>query len=206
MVDGEIPYGFRPGRSQHDALDALAYLREAPGGEVHPGAADQHQADAGETPGDQGDALSHVPPAGARVGALAGAGAALLLRVSRRAHHLAAHDGVRLPRGPVLAARADAAQPEGLCPVAADQVARCTLDSIGQGPTPVAAIPLSRQTPEVGAECGRSAGSDLSGGRGVTRVPTGMACHQGRTSVGLRRSPPWHRQPPYCRRLSVPRR
>ena len=31
----------------------------------------------------------------------------------------------------------------------------------------------SRPTPEVGAECVSSACSDLSGGRGVTRVPTG---------------------------------
>lgn len=73
-----------------------------------------------------------------------------------------------------LAARADAAQPEGLHPVAADEAARRALDPIRQGPTPLAAIPLSRQTPEVGAECVSSARSDLSGGRGVTRVPSGM--------------------------------
>src|SRR5215207_9266511 len=37
------------------------------------------------------------------------------------------------------------------------------------------ATAASRPTPEVGAECVSSARSDLSGGRGVTRAPTGKA-------------------------------
>src|SRR5215208_5009846 len=40
-----------------------AHLREAPGREVHPGAAHHRRADAYQAPGDQGDALPHVPPA-----------------------------------------------------------------------------------------------------------------------------------------------
>ena len=96
------------------------------------------------------------------------------LRVSRRADQLAADHVVRVPRGLALAARAHAAQPESLRPVAADEAARRALDSIRQGPAPLAATTLHRPTPEVGAECVSSARSDLSGGRGVTRVPTGM--------------------------------
>src|SRR4051794_19572503 len=63
---------------------------------------------------------------------------------------------------------------ERLRPLAADEAARRapdSPDSIRQDPTPLAAITLPRPTPEVGAECVSSACSDLSGGRGVTRVP-----------------------------------
>ena len=52
--------------------------------------------------------------------------------------------------------------------------ARRALAAARQGPAPVSAATLHRQTPEVGAECVSSARSDLFGGRGVTRVPTGM--------------------------------
>ena len=51
---------------------------------------------------------------------------------------------------------------------------RRALDTIRQNPAPLAAATLPRPTPKVGAECVGSARSDLSGGRGVTRVLTGM--------------------------------
>ena len=51
---------------------------------------------------------------------------------------------------------------------------RRALAAARQGPTPLAATTLPRPRPEVGAECVSSARSDLSGGRGVIRVPTGM--------------------------------
>lgn len=56
----------------------------------------------------------------------------------------------------------------------ADDGDRRALDTIRQNPAPLAATALPRPTPEVGAECVGSARSDLSGGPGVTRVPTGM--------------------------------
>jgi transposase-like protein len=55
-----------------------------------------------------------------------------------------------------------------------EMAARRAVAAARQGPAPVSAATLHRQTPEVGAECVSSARSDLSGGRGVTRVPTGM--------------------------------
>jgi hypothetical protein len=51
---------------------------------------------------------------------------------------------------------------------------RRALASTRQDQPPVSATTLHRQTSKVGAECVSSARSDLSGGRGVTRVPTGM--------------------------------
>ena len=52
---------------------------------------------------------------------------------------------------------------------------RRALAATRQDPTSLAAATLPRQTPEVGAECVSSARSDLSGGRRVTCVPTGMS-------------------------------
>ena len=57
---------------------------------------------------------------------------------------------------------------------------------------PISAATLHRQTREVGAECVSSARSDLSGGRGVTRVPTGANAlpeSPGRRSWNSARSP-----------------
>ena len=58
-------------------------------GTVHSGAAYHRQADASQTRRDQGGAEPHAPRAGARTGALAGAGDARLPRVSRRADQFA---------------------------------------------------------------------------------------------------------------------
>jgi hypothetical protein len=55
-------------------------------------------------------------------------------------------------------------------------------EEAGRRLAPAAAYPPSmaepavrRQTPEVGAVCGKAARTDLCGGRGVTRVPTATA-------------------------------
>src|SRR5580658_2688226 len=41
-------------------------------------------------------------------------------------------------------------------------------------PSPLAQGPFRRQTPEVGAVCGKAARTDLCGGRAVMRVPTAI--------------------------------
>ena len=64
-----------------------------------------------------------------------------------------------------LATRALAPQPEGQRLVDADGTDRRALDATRQDQPSLAAASLPRQTPEVGAECVRSARSDLSGGR-----------------------------------------
>ncbi len=61
--------------------------------------------------------------------------------------------------------------------MAADEADCRALDTIRQNPTSLAAAIFPRPTPEVGAEYVSSARSDLSRGRGVTRVPTGMGLH-----------------------------
>jgi hypothetical protein len=91
-----------------------AHLREGEGRRmVHSGAAHHCQADASQTRRDQGGAEPDAPRAGARTGALAGAGGARLSRVLCRADQFA-EDHVLPPlRRLALATRALAAKPEG---------------------------------------------------------------------------------------------
>jgi hypothetical protein len=123
--------------------------------------------------------------------AAAGDGIALAFCWSH-AHQLAADDSLRFPCGPALAASAHAPQPEGLRPMAADEADCRALNTIRQNPTSLAATTLPRQIPEVGAECVSSARSDLSGGRGVTRVPTGMGDGGGCVHIARRLDPGRH--------------
>ena len=145
-----------------------AHLREGEGRRmVHSGAAHHRQADASQTRRDQGGAEPHAPRAGARTGALAGAGGARLSRVPRRADQFAEDHVLPLSRRVALATRALAPKPEGPRHVGADGADRRALAATRQDQPSLAAIPLPRQTPEVGAECVSSARSDLSGGRRV---------------------------------------
>jgi len=66
---------------------------------------------------------------------------------------------------------AGALQPKGARDLDTDGANRRSVAAARQGPAPVSAATLHRQTPEVGAECVSSARSDLSGGRPVTGVP-----------------------------------
>ena len=145
-----------------------AHLREGEGRRmVHSGAAHHRQADASQTRRDQGGAEPHAPRAGARTGALAGAGGARLSRVPRRADQFAEDHVLQIPRHVALATRALAPKPEGSRHVGADRTDRRALAATRQDQPSLAATPLPRQTPEVGAECVSSARSDLSGGRRV---------------------------------------
>ena len=72
-----------------------------------------------------------------------------------------------ISRRVALATRALAPKPEGPRHVGADGADRRALAATRQDQPSLAAIPLPRQTPEVGAECVSSARSDLSGGRRV---------------------------------------
>ena len=134
---------------------------------VHSGAAHHRQADASQTRRDQGGAEPHASRAGARTGALAGAGGARLSRVPRRADQFAEDHVLPIPRRVALATRALAPKPEGSRHVGADRTDRRALAATRQDQPSLAATPLPRQTPEVGAECVSSARSDLSGGRRV---------------------------------------
>jgi hypothetical protein len=60
------------------------------------------------------------------------------------------------------------------CDVGEDDVDCLALDTNRQNSLPLGVKALSRQTSGVEAKCVSSAGSHLSGGLGVTRVPAGM--------------------------------
>src|SRR5215216_5426212 len=61
--------------------------------------------------------------------------------------------------------------------------------STAANPPPLAQPAICRHAPEVGAVCGKSARTDLCGGREVTRVPT--ATKRRRECVRLRWSSIW---------------
>ena len=124
-------------------------------------------ADASRTRRDQGGAEPNASRAGARTGALAVAGGARLSRVPRRADQFAKDHVLQISRHVALATRALAPKPEGPRHVGADWTDRRALAPTRQDQPSLAAIPLPRQTPEVGAECVSSARSALSGGRRV---------------------------------------
>lgn len=103
----------------------------------------------------------------ARAGALAGAGDARVSRVLCRADQFAEDHFLPPLRRLALAPCALAPKPEGQRVVGADGKDRRALVATRQDQPSLAATSLSRQTPEVGAECVSSARSDLSGGRRV---------------------------------------
>ena len=109
--------------------------------------------------------MRHVPVP--EQGALAGAGGARLSRVPRRADQFAKDHVLQISRHVALATRAPAPKPEGSRYVGADRTDHRALAATRQDQPSLAATPLPRQTPEVGAECVSSARSDLSGGRRV---------------------------------------
>src|SRR5271169_1925345 len=58
--------------------------------------------------------------------------------------------------------------------MAADREARRRLTPQTQNPSSLAPRALRRQTPKVGAGCGKAARTDLCGGTGATRFPTAI--------------------------------
>src|SRR5271165_2806057 len=73
-----------------------------------------------------------------------------------------------------MAAHAPAPQRAGRLDMAEDREARCRMAPQTQNPSSLAARTLRRQTPKVGAVCGKAACTDLCGGTGVTRFPTAI--------------------------------
>ncbi len=108
-----------------------------------------------------------------------------MLRLSRRADQCRCPGGVPRTRDPALAAHAAAAQSEGSDLVGTDHHARRTVASQATHHPPLARQTLRRQTPKVGAVCGKSARTVLCGGRAVRRVPTAIEpCRIGRRAPG----------------------
>src|SRR5580698_5912073 len=105
---------------------------------------------------------------------MAAAGGDGLQRLSCRADQFGRARGLPLQRHQPLAARAVSAWSEGDGDVAADDRAAKSMATQAAHHASVAWPALRRQTPEVGARCGKSARRDLCGRRVVTRVSTAI--------------------------------
>src|SRR6266404_9043915 len=109
-----------------------------------------------------------------RTSGMAQAGCYRLLPVPRGADQQSGTQGIPLSRHRTLATRASAARPEAPHDVAADREARRPMAPQTAHPPPLAKPTLRRQTPKVGAVCGKAARTVLCGGRSVMCVPTAI--------------------------------
>src|SRR5208337_1661058 len=117
---------------------------------------------------------------------MAGANRRRILRLPCRANQQHGVTCVSIPCRCALAPATVPAQPEGVCGVGADGETGGRIPPKAPYPSPLAKCAVCRQTPEVGAECGNPARSDLCGGTGVTRFPT--ANKQGRQMADLQKA------------------
>ena len=107
-------------------------------------------------------------------GAMASAGGARILRVSRRAYQLAGYQRILPPRHQPLAAHAPAAQPEGRRDVGVNGADRQCVAPATSCSSSVAKRAVCRQTPEVGARCPNWARRDLCRGGSAMGIPTAI--------------------------------
>src|SRR5271157_3123405 len=105
---------------------------------------------------------------------MAAAGGGWVLQLPRRADQQPCSLGVPAPHDDTLATGAAAAEPEGPPVVGPDQSAGGRVAPQAENPSSVAERALRRQTPEVGAVCGKAARTVLCGGRPVMGVPTAI--------------------------------
>src|SRR5580700_3993113 len=103
---------------------------------------------------------------------MAGANRRRILRLPCRADQQHGVTCVSLPCRRALAPATVPAQPEGVRGVGADGETGGRISPKAPYPSSVAECAVCCQTPEVGAECGNPARSDLCGGRSVMIVPT----------------------------------
>src|SRR5580700_60215 len=103
---------------------------------------------------------------------MAGANRRRILRLPCRADQQHGVTCVSLPCRRALAPATVPAQPEGVRGVGADGETGGRISPKAPYPSSAAKCAVCRQTPEVGAECGNPARSDLCGGRPVMVVPT----------------------------------
>ena len=152
---------------------------------------DTARPDASAVAGDPGGAAAPDAHDDRRTGRLAAAGDGRVLRLSCRTDQCRRPGGVPAPRDPPLAAHAAAARSEGQDNVAADRRAGRSLASQAEHHSPLAQHTLCRQTPKVGAVCGKPARTVLCGGRPVTGVPTAIVRVQALRAKRNLHSAPW---------------
>ena len=103
---------------------------------------------------------------------MAGANRRRILRLPRRANQQYGVTCVSIPCRRALALAALPSEPEGVCGMGTDGETGRRIPPKAPYPASLAKCAVCRQTPEVGAECGNSARSDLCGGRSAMAVPT----------------------------------
>ena len=107
-------------------------------------------------------------------GQMAGASRQRLLCLPCRPDQRAVTWCIPPPHSAPLGEVAPATKPKGSLRMAEGREASQRLAPQTQDPSPLASGAVCRQTLKVGAQCGSAARWELSGGRGVTRVPTGI--------------------------------
>src|SRR5713226_8709737 len=129
-----------------------------------------------------------------RAGKMAETGRHRILQLSRGADQRSGARRLPLLRHRTLAAHAPAPQPEGSHDLGEDHAARQRLAPPTAHPSSLAVSTLCRHTPKVGAVCGKSARTDLCGGRSAMSVPTAneesagiTECSVGTCEPGARR-------------------
>src|SRR5271154_3277723 len=105
---------------------------------------------------------------------MAQAGCQWLLPIPRGADKWSGPRGIPIPCHRSLAADAPAARRETSNDVAEDRKAGRRLAPQTEYPSSLAKSALRRQTPKVGAVCGKAARTVLCGGRSVMSVPTAI--------------------------------
>src|SRR5271166_4041139 len=119
---------------------------------------------------------------------MAAAGGGWVLQLPRRADQQPRSLGVPTLCDDTLATGAAAAEPEGPPVVGSDQRAGGRVAPQAEAPSSVAECALRRQTPEVGAVCGKAARTVLCGGRPVMGVPTAIRAKPGHDDWGAGRA------------------
>ena len=150
------------------------HLRQIAQGRLPDQTEDPSRPHAGKAEGGQGRSAPTHAPDHRRARPMAGAGRRGVFQLLRRADQRPRAQRLPSPYPRPLAAHAPAAQPAGPYDMGPDERLGARFPPHAPSPSPLAQRPFRRQTPEVGAVCGKAARTVLCGGRAVMRVPTAI--------------------------------
>ena len=163
-------------------LGLCLHQRQIPTGRLPDQAEVSRGSHDGEAAGDKGSVAKAKARANSRGREVARASRRRILRLPRRADQQPGVIRVSLPRSCLVAPAALPAEPEGTRGLGADGETGRRISPKAPYPASLAKCAVRRQTPEVGAECGNPARSDLCGGTGRNLVPYRESAPRGRVS------------------------